>query len=80
MTEPTAGVEHLTATQCEEIFHAALSKGDAKGVEAALILLAVRDPHRAQVLLNSVRAALIIATDPEAAAVARAGLAEGDAQ
>jgi hypothetical protein len=64
------GVAHLSAAQCEDLFNAALAEGDARGVEAALTLLAVRDPHRAQVLLNSVRLAL---------AVTRSGREEGTA-
>lgn len=46
---------------CERIFYAALKAGDAKGVEAALMVMAPQDPNRAQVLLDSVRLALDIA-------------------
>jgi len=41
------------ADECERIFHAALSAGDTRGVEAALVLLAVQNPHRAQALLDA---------------------------
>lgn len=59
-------IADLTAAQCEQFFHAALSAGDARGVEAALKLLAVRDPHRAQHLLDATRLALRLAkTNPE---------------
>lgn len=51
----------LTADDCERIFHAALSKGDVQGVEAALRVMAVKDPHRAQRLMDLTRMALIIA-------------------
>lgn len=51
----------LTADQCEQIFHNALASGDVRGVEAALTLLAVRDPHRAQTLLDTMSVALAIA-------------------
>jgi hypothetical protein len=43
---------------CELIFHAALRAGDAKGVEAALIALAVQDPRRAQDLYDLLKIAL----------------------
>lgn len=46
------------ADTCERIFHAALGDGDTTGVEAALVLLAVRDPYRAQQLMDSTRLAL----------------------
>lgn len=58
----------LTADDCERIFHAALKAGDTRGVEAALTVLAVRDPHRAQELFDLTRAALVVArtlTDPD---------------
>jgi hypothetical protein len=51
----------LTPDQCEQIFHAALSAGDPRGVEAALTLLAARDPQRAQSLLNIARFAVAVA-------------------
>lgn len=46
---------------CERIFYAALKAGDARGVEAALMVMAPQDPDRAQVLLDSVRLGLAIA-------------------
>jgi hypothetical protein len=53
----------LTAADCERIFHAALTAGDARGAEAALLLLAVRDPGRAQALLDVTRFTLAAARD-----------------
>jgi hypothetical protein len=53
--------EAMTADDCERIFHAALGEGDTRGVEAALHILAVQDPHRAQYLMDLTRAALVIA-------------------
>jgi hypothetical protein len=47
--------------QCEQIFHAALAAGDLRGVEAALTIMAVQDPHRAQRLVDLAQAALHIA-------------------
>jgi hypothetical protein len=67
VVEPSPAIEgpdarsELTADQCEEIFHAALSAGDARGAEAALTVMAVRDPHRAQELLDLTRVALHLA-------------------
>lgn len=52
--------EAMTAEDCERIFHAALGEGDTRGVEAALRILAVKDPHRAQYLMDLTRAALAI--------------------
>lgn len=46
---------------CERIFYAALKAGDAKGVEAALRVMAPQDPRRAQRLLDSLRDAVDIA-------------------
>ena len=46
----------------ERIFHKALSEGDAKGVDASLRLMAVRDPQRAERLLNALRTAVDVAT------------------
>ncbi len=51
----------LTADDCEQIFHKALEAHDMKGVEVALRLLAVKDPHRAQRLVDLTQMALIIA-------------------
>jgi hypothetical protein len=49
-----------TADQCEQIFHAALKQGDIRGVEAALRILIVHDPYRAERLMDLARMALII--------------------
>jgi hypothetical protein len=51
----------LTADDVERIFHASLERGDMRGVEASLRLLAVKDPHRAQDLMDLCRMALIVA-------------------
>jgi hypothetical protein len=61
---PTPQPDQPTADQCEQIFHAALAKGDTEGVEAALVGLALRDPHRAQDLLDITRVCLKVAADP----------------
>jgi hypothetical protein len=45
----------------EKIFHAALSQGDTRGVEAALTLMAVCDPHRTRKIINELRDALAVA-------------------
>jgi hypothetical protein len=50
-----------TPDLCEAAFHAALKAGDARGVEAALTVMAPQDADRAKRLLNSVRAALALA-------------------
>lgn len=47
-----------SADQCEAIFHAALSAGDVKGVEAALRVLVVQDPRRALDLFETTKTAL----------------------
>lgn len=49
----------------ERVFLAALSKGDAKGVEAALTLMAPCDPDRAQRLYDELTAAVHIAKGGE---------------
>ncbi len=53
------------ADRCVEIFHAALGAGDEPGVHAALLCLAVQDPHRAQALMDASKTALdlLIAVD-----------------
>jgi hypothetical protein len=45
----------------EIVFHMALRAGDAKGVEAALKVLAVQDPARAQMLFDLLKTAVHIA-------------------
>jgi hypothetical protein len=54
MTTETAQewAARLSAADVEEIFHAALRTHDMQGVAYALRLLAVKDPHRAQELLD----------------------------
>ncbi len=46
----------------EALFYAALKAGDARGVEAALMVMAPIDPHRAERLLNAVKAGVAVAT------------------
>lgn len=64
----------ISADQCERIFRAALSAGDMVGVEAALRVLAVRDPHRAERLMDLTRMALIVA---DSAAQTKGGESRG---
>jgi hypothetical protein len=45
----------------ELVFHAALKAGDAKGVEAALMVMAPQDPQRAQRLFDLLEIALEVA-------------------
>lgn len=59
MTQPGLH-RRFTPDECEQIFHAALGAGDIRGVEAALTLLAVQDPHRAQHLVDLTKMALMI--------------------
>ncbi|MEU7677933.1 hypothetical protein AB0C42_24335 [Micromonospora taraxaci] len=49
------------ADTCERIFHAALAAGDFKGVEAALTVMAPQDPHRAELLFNTLKVGLAMA-------------------
>lgn len=51
------------AAACERIFHDRLSVGDAQGVHAALTIMALTDPHRAQLLLDATRLALTMSND-----------------
>jgi hypothetical protein len=52
----------LTVDDCVALVHSAIGAGDAKGVDAAMRLLTTKDPRRAQVLFNDIRAALDIVT------------------
>ena len=57
-----------TADELETLFHECLKRGDAKGVEAALTLMASTDPRRAQRLYDALETAVGIArsaTDAE---------------
>jgi len=45
----------------ERVFHAALERGDATGVEAALTLMSGVDPGRMVRLANELRDALVVA-------------------
>jgi hypothetical protein len=46
---------------CERIFRAALAAGDIEGVGAALTVMAPQDPHRAQLLLDTLRVGVALA-------------------
>jgi hypothetical protein len=50
-----------TADDWEQVFHATLERGDIQGVEAALRVLAIKDPHRAERLMDLTRMALVVA-------------------
>jgi DNA-binding SARP family transcriptional activator len=50
----------LTPDVLERIVAAALSKGDMEAVEHAMRLLAVRDPHRADVVLETMKLGLAL--------------------
>jgi hypothetical protein len=52
----------LTADECVELVHAALAARDFAAVEAALTVLAVRDPHRAAGLVDDLKTALAVAS------------------
>ncbi len=58
---PAAEPDLTNPDTLEAIFYAALKAGDARGVEAALTVMAPIDPYRAERLLNAVRAGLAIA-------------------
>lgn len=58
MTAPT-----FDADTCEQIFHAALAARDFKGVEAALTVMAPQDPHRAELLFNTLKVGLALADE-----------------
>jgi len=66
MTQPTE-MSRTTTTfdsdTCERIFHAALAAGDFKGVEAALTVMAPQDPHRAELLFNTLKVGLAMADE-----------------
>lgn len=51
----------IDADTCESIFHAALARGDIKGVEAALTVMAPQDPRRAELLFNTLKLGLALA-------------------
>jgi hypothetical protein len=57
----TAPADGWTPARLEAVFHAALSAGDLRGVDAALHVLAVRAPDRAQHLIDVTRTALHLA-------------------
>lgn len=54
-------MQNFDLDTCERIFHAALAAGDFKGVEAALTVMAPQDPHRAELLFNTLKVGLAIA-------------------
>lgn len=51
----------MTADECEQIFHAALTAGDIPTVEAALRVMVARDPARAVALYDMLRVAVAVA-------------------
>ncbi|MCX5066624.1 hypothetical protein OOJ91_12120 [Micromonospora lupini] len=61
------------ADTCEEIFLAALDAGDFQGVVAALTVMAPQDPHRAEMLLNTLRVGLAIADERQRATAGTEG-------
>jgi hypothetical protein len=60
MTEVTDG---FTPEVLERIVHKALTEHDMQGVEYAMRLLAVRDPRRAELLLETMKVGLAIAAE-----------------
>jgi hypothetical protein len=62
MTSPAPDPVALPdADTCERIIVAALADGDIAGVGAALRLMSVQDPHRAEHLRNVMRLGVAIA-------------------
>lgn len=55
-----------TGDQLEQVFHAALTAGDAEGVEAALTVMVGVDPRRAERLYDDLRTAVRVAPFIEA--------------
>jgi hypothetical protein len=49
-----------TIAGLENVYRAALARGDTASVQQALVNIAVRDPHRAEYLLNQASAAVRI--------------------
>ncbi len=64
-TEPADRPDLPSPDRCEQIIHEALRTGDMKGVHAALLVMAVQDPHRAESLLLQVQVRLAIAGHDE---------------
>lgn len=61
----------------EQVLHAALQAGDGRGAIAALRLLAVADPVRAELLLKAIQLALTLARTGEDPTCTRARRARG---
>ena len=55
-----------TADQLEAVFHAALTAGDVRGVDAALRVMVAVDPRRAATLYDDLRTAVRVAPFIEA--------------
>ena len=53
----------LTAADCVTLIHRCLDARDMEGVAAALRLLAVKDPHEAQVVLDTINVGMRLASD-----------------
>jgi hypothetical protein len=63
MSDQTAPAERPglpSVAVLEEILIRSLQDGDATGVDAALKLIAVQDPHRAGELLDTIKVGLVI--------------------
>lgn len=52
-----------SAADCETILHAALAARDWRGVEAALLVLTVQDPQRAQLLYDTLKVGVALANE-----------------
>lgn len=53
--------DEFTPEVLENIIHAALKAGDIEGVGHALRIMAVRDPHRAQQLIDTMKLGIVLA-------------------
>lgn len=69
----TRDIHVFDADTCERLFLAALDAGDFEGVEAALTVMTTQDPHRAELLFNTLRVGLAIANERQGAAAGTEG-------
>ena len=58
-------IADLSPAACETIARNALKAGDMRAVDAALHVLAVKDPHRAQELVDLMKVALAMSDAEE---------------
>lgn len=58
MTSDQQWLSATTADDWELLLHACLERGDIQGVEAVLRVLAVKDPARAQLIVDLMRFAV----------------------